>query len=119
MRGWAKTGVLARVFEALQQEQIIHLKIEAGSLDSTSVKVHANVTGALKKMAHSPSEDPEADLRRRFLWLPVMSGQHSVSPSGRDSAATAGQGPSIGHLQPALRALQGLDARLLIDQKDD
>ena len=89
MRGWAKTGVLARVFEALQQEQIIALKIEAGSLDSTSVKVHPDGTGALKKTAHSPSEDPEEDLRPRFIWLPVMSGQHYVSPSRRDSAATA------------------------------
>lgn len=40
---------LARVFEALQQEQIIHLRIEAGTLDSTSVKVHPDGTGALKK----------------------------------------------------------------------
>ena len=31
MRGWAKAGVLARVFAALQQEQIIELKIQAGS----------------------------------------------------------------------------------------
>ena len=32
--------MLARVFEALQQEQLIHVKIEIGSLDSTSIKVH-------------------------------------------------------------------------------
>ena len=49
MRDWARKGVLARVFEALQQEQIIAIKIEAASLDSTSVKVHPDGTGALKK----------------------------------------------------------------------
>ena len=37
---WTKNGMLARVFEALQQEQLIHVKIEIGSLDSTSIKVH-------------------------------------------------------------------------------
>ena len=49
MRGWVKSGVLARVFEALQQEQIIRVKVEAASLDSTSIKVHPDGTGALKK----------------------------------------------------------------------
>src|SRR4051812_18916087 len=44
MRGWAKSGVLARAFEALQQQQIIRLKVEACSLDSTSVKVHPDGT---------------------------------------------------------------------------
>ena len=49
MRGWEKAGVLSRIFEALQQEQIIRLKIESASLDSTSVKVHPDGTEALKK----------------------------------------------------------------------
>ncbi|MDP0495098.1 MAG: transposase [Verrucomicrobiota bacterium JB024] len=48
MRHWAKIGVLARVFEALQHEQIIHFTITVGSWDSTSVKVHPDGTGALK-----------------------------------------------------------------------
>ncbi len=51
MNRWAKAGVLSRVFTALQQEQIIRIKIEAFSLDSTIVKVHADGTGAEKKKA--------------------------------------------------------------------
>jgi transposase len=49
MNRWAKNGVLDRVFEQLQQEQIVRIRIEAFSLDSTSVKVHPYGTGALKK----------------------------------------------------------------------
>ena len=49
MNRWAKRGVLDRVFEKLQTEQIVRIKIEAFSLDSTSVKVHPDGTGALKK----------------------------------------------------------------------
>lgn len=49
MNRWAKAGVLDRVFEQLQQSQVVHIKIEAVSLDSTSIKVHPDGTGALKK----------------------------------------------------------------------
>ncbi len=50
MNRWAKNGVLDRVFEKLQIEQIVRIKIEAFSLDSTIVKVHPpDGTGALKK----------------------------------------------------------------------
>jgi hypothetical protein len=35
-----KSGVLERVFIALQKEQIIQIKIKHVSLDSTSIKVH-------------------------------------------------------------------------------
>ena len=49
MNRWAKNGVLDRVFEKLQLEQIVRIKIEAFSLDSTIVKVHPDATGALKK----------------------------------------------------------------------
>jgi len=49
MSRWAKSGVLDRVFERLQLEQIVRSKIEAFSLDSTIVKVHTDGTGELKK----------------------------------------------------------------------
>lgn len=69
---WAKKGVLDRVFEALQQERLINIKIEVASLDSTIVKVHPDGTGALKKEGHNPSGNPEADGQPKFIWLPRM-----------------------------------------------
>ena len=72
MNRWAKNGVLDRVFAQLQLEQIVRIKIEAFSLDSTSVKVHPDGTGALKKTAHKPLANPAADGTRRFIWLPRM-----------------------------------------------
>jgi transposase len=72
MNRWAKAGVLERVFERLQQERIIHIKIEAVSLDSTSIKVHPDGTGALKKTALKALENPEADGTPKFIWLPRM-----------------------------------------------
>ena len=69
---WSKNGVLERVFEKLQQEQIVRIKIEAFSLDSTSVKVHPDGTGALKKTDRRPSANRAADGTPRFIWLPRM-----------------------------------------------
>jgi transposase len=72
MNRWAKNGVLDRVFERLQMEQIVRIKIEAFSLDSTIVKVHPDGTGALKKTDHKPSASLAADGPPRFIWLPRM-----------------------------------------------
>ena len=72
MNRWSKNGVLDQVFERLQKEQIVRIKIEAVKMDSTIVKVHPDGTGALKKTALKPSENPAADGPPRFIWLPRM-----------------------------------------------
>ncbi len=72
MNRWAKNGVLDCVFEQLQLQQIVRLRIEAFSLDSTSVKVHPDGTGALKKTDRKPLENPEVDGTPKFIWLPRM-----------------------------------------------
>jgi transposase len=72
MNRWSKSGVLDRVFEQLQREQIVRIKIEAIALDSTIVKVHPDGTGALKKTDSKPSASPGVDGPPRFIWLPRM-----------------------------------------------
>src|ERR1039458_2638804 len=74
MNRWTKAGVLDRVFARLQQEQIIAIKFEAVSLDSTTVKVHPDGTGALKKQGRRPSAVPVEAAPPRFIWLPRMLG---------------------------------------------
>jgi transposase len=76
MNRWSKAGVLQRIFERLQREQILRIKIEAVSLDSTVVKVHPDGTGALKKTARKPLGDPEEDGAPKFIWWPQMLGAH-------------------------------------------
>jgi len=80
MNRWAKAGVLDRLFEELQNQQLIRIKIEAVSLDSTIVKVHPDGTGAQKKADRSPSESLAADGQPKFIWLPRMLGTPSHSP---------------------------------------
>ena len=79
MNRWAKAGVLDRLFEEMQHQQLVRIKIEAVSLDSTIVKVHPDGTGALKKTAPNPSANREQDGLPKFIWLPRMLGAPSRS----------------------------------------
>jgi transposase len=81
MNRWSKSGVMDRVFERLQETQIVRVKIETVSLDSTIVKVHPDGTGALKKTAHKLSESPGVAGPPRFIWLPRMLERPSPSAS--------------------------------------
>ena len=72
MNRWSKNGVLDRVFEHLQREQVVRIKLEAVSMDSTRVKLHADGTGALKKTVPNPLASPEAAGAPRFIGLPQM-----------------------------------------------
>jgi len=74
MNRWSKAGVLDRVFARLQEEQILAIQIEQVCLDSTTVKVHPDGTGALKKTAPRPLGAPGADAPPKFIWLPRMLG---------------------------------------------
>lgn len=56
LRRWAEAGVLDRLFAALQEHRLIRIRVECLGLDSTSVKVHPDGTGAPKKGAASHRE---------------------------------------------------------------
>jgi hypothetical protein len=72
MSRWSKNGVLDREFEKFQVEQIVRVKLEALSLDSTSIKVHPDGTGAQKKLGHRPSARAATDGIPMWIWLPRM-----------------------------------------------
>ena len=66
---WAKSGVLDRVFAALQESDIINIQVDHVSLDSTAVKVHPDGTGALKKTVNNLSVSHGPDGRPKYIWL--------------------------------------------------
>jgi hypothetical protein len=43
-------------------------------LDSTTIKVHPDGTGALKKTGRKPSGATGEDARLKFIWLPRVTG---------------------------------------------
>ena len=81
---WSKIGVLDRVFEHLQREQIVRIKVEAVALDSTIVKVHPDGTVAPRKAGLNPSASPEVAGPPRFIRLPRMLELPQPSRSLRD-----------------------------------
>jgi len=72
MNRWSKNGILSRLFEALQAEGIIRISMEVLCLDSTSVKVHPDGTGALKKTDRKASGNQEEDSQPKFIWYPHL-----------------------------------------------
>ena len=72
---WSKNGVLDRVFEYLQREQILRIKVEVVSLDSTIVKIHPERHRRIEKGAPGPLGNTGADGAPRFIWLPRMTGR--------------------------------------------
>ena len=88
---WAHSGVLTQVFERLQQEQLINPQVLG--LDSTSVKVHPDGSGALRK--HGPQAIGRsraglttkihmvaADARTAIIYA-LSPGQDHDAPHGR------------------------------------
>ncbi len=53
---WAKAGVLERVVTELQRDQLAALELDALSLDSTIIKLHAHGTGALRNRGAKRSD---------------------------------------------------------------
>ena len=72
MKRWSKIGVLDRVFEYVQLEQVVRIRLEAASMDSTIVKVHADGTAGPGKTVPNPSAASAADGPPTVVWLPRM-----------------------------------------------
>jgi transposase len=89
MNRWSKSGVWDRLFAQLQQEGVLSVQLKVVSLDSTSVKVHPDGTGAQKKTVRNRSENPAAAGIPRFIWLPRMMSTPSASASRPANTETA------------------------------
>lgn len=76
MKRWNESGVLTRIFVAMQSRQLMKISLEAVSLDSTIVKVHPDGTGALKKTAGRALENHEVAGPPKFIWLPQILERH-------------------------------------------
>ena len=117
MRRWEKAGVLDKMFEELQREQVVRIRIEAVSLDSTSIKVHPDGTGALKKTAHSRGgwntkiHMVAADARTAVTFS-LSPGQAHDAPEGRRLLQSLGPTSRPIHLLMD-RAYEGNETRQL------
>ena len=95
MRRWEKAGVLDKMLQELQREQVVRIRIEAVSLDSTSIKVHPDGTGALKK------NGPQSIGKSRGGWNTKA---HLVAADAR-TAVTFSLSPGQAHDAPEGRRL--------------
>ncbi len=93
MMRWSRAGVLDRVFEQLQRQRLMHVRIEAVSLDSTIMRAHPDAAGARKKTVLRPSDAAAAAGAPSCIWLPQMRATSSPGASRRAKRATR---PKVG-----------------------
>jgi hypothetical protein len=87
------------MFEELQKAQVVRIRIEAVCLDSTSIKVHPDGTGALKKRTQAIGKSRggwttkihmvAADARTAITFS-LSPGQAGDAPLGRELLASLG-----------------------------
>jgi Transposase DDE domain len=104
MNRWSKSGVMDRILEKLQLEQMVRVRIEALSLDSTSVKVHPDGTGALKKRTTGQRKSCDrwttkihmvvADARTAIAFA-LSPGNAHDAPEGRELLRDLGSFPGM------------------------
>ena len=75
LRRWSRKGILQKAFMLLQEKGIIQISVQIISLDSTSIKVHPDGTGALKNTENRQLESLVADAIPSFTWLPHPTGR--------------------------------------------
>lgn len=71
---WAKTGVLDMVFEKLQKEQLIRIRIEASGLSAGIVRLDALATAATQITQRTALENSLEDGPPKLIWLPRVLG---------------------------------------------
>ncbi len=64
---WLKNGVIESLFRELQSQQILKIDLKVVSMDSTTIKVHPDATGALKKTGSSQSGDQGVVIQQKFI----------------------------------------------------
>ena len=101
LRRWADKGVLSRIFTALLEQRLIATCVECIGLDSTSVKVHPDAAGALKK------HGPQAIGKSRGGWNTKV---HLVSADDRTALKIC--------LSPG-QAADGAFGRVLLENWND
>ena len=73
---WSKNGTIDKIFEELQNKNIIEIRTEIICLDSTSIKVHPDAAGAEKSNGEQSIGRSKGGSQQRFIWLPRLPDMH-------------------------------------------
>ena len=95
MNRWPKSRILDQMFEYIQKKQLVRIRLEVVSMNSTIVKVHLDGTGARKE------NGPQAIGRSREGWTTKI---HPVAADAR-TAVTSPAVPGQAHDAPEGRKL--------------
>ena len=69
---WSKNGITDEIFETMQTENIIEIRTEIICIDSTSIKVHPDASGARKENGEQSIGRSKGGSQQRFIWCPHL-----------------------------------------------
>ena len=69
---WSKKSTIDRIFEELQNKNIIDIRTEIVCVDSTTVNVHPDAAGARKSFGEQSIGHSKGGLQQKFIWLPHL-----------------------------------------------
>ena len=69
---WSKKSTIDRIFDELQNKNIIDIRTEIVCVDSTTVKVHPDAAGARKSCGEQSIGHSKGGLQQKFIWLPRL-----------------------------------------------
>ncbi len=64
---WSKNGIIDKIFEAMQTENIIEIRTEIFCIDSTNIKVHPYASGARKENDDQSIRRSKGGSQQRFI----------------------------------------------------
>lgn len=65
---WAKSGILDKVFQTLQENNIIRLKIDRSTLNNSIINLTSNINGKFKKTVFNLSVNYQDNELPEFVW---------------------------------------------------
>ena len=69
---WSKNGTIKRIFEKMQELNIIDVRTDTLCIDSTSIKVHPDAAGARKSSGEQSIGRSKGGWQRSFIYVLLL-----------------------------------------------
>ena len=76
---WSKSGIIDEIFESMQTENIIEIRTEIVCIDSTSIKVHPDASGARKENGEQSMDVQKGAHNKNSSGVHVCQGSNDFS----------------------------------------
>lgn len=73
---WSKNGTIQRIFDEMQKSNMIDISSDVLCIDSTSIKVHPDATGARKSSGEQSIGRSKGGWQRKYIFAVLLNDTH-------------------------------------------